>query len=230
MYRYEMHLHTSACSACAPDSVEQMVYAAKEAGYAGFVITNHFYNGNSAVDRDVSWTEFVEAYARDWRIGKTLGEQLGIEVFFGVEEEFGGGKEILVYGMTPEQLADVPEWKSWGLEEMERYCHSCGAFLTNAHPFRRASYILNPDAEPDITKFDAIEVYNRGNTPEANEKALAFAKRTAMPMASGGDVHRACDFGTSGIAFFDRITTNEELVAALKSGRWTRIVEGVLAE
>ena len=52
-YKYEMHTHSKACSACASSSSEDIVRKAKECGYAGVFFTNHFYFGNSAIDRSL---------------------------------------------------------------------------------------------------------------------------------------------------------------------------------
>ena len=46
MFKYETHLHTSSCSACALSSGLEMVDAALQKGYAGFFITNHFYEAS----------------------------------------------------------------------------------------------------------------------------------------------------------------------------------------
>ena len=53
MYLYEMHQHTVRCSACGRGDPEKTVYALKEDGFAGMVITNHFLHGNTGIDRDL---------------------------------------------------------------------------------------------------------------------------------------------------------------------------------
>ena len=45
-YFYETHVHTSPISACAKVSVEEMLKAYKNAGYAGVFMTDHFIDGN----------------------------------------------------------------------------------------------------------------------------------------------------------------------------------------
>ena len=65
MYKYEIHLHTNNCSACAISSPEEMVDIAAEKGYSGIVITNHFYHGNTGVDRNLPWEEFVSCFEKD---------------------------------------------------------------------------------------------------------------------------------------------------------------------
>ena len=49
MYRYHTHVHTSLASACARNTGIEMVRAYKEKGYTGIFITDHFFNGNTAV-------------------------------------------------------------------------------------------------------------------------------------------------------------------------------------
>ena len=59
-YRYETHLHTCEGSACASASGAEMARAHKEMGYTGIFVTDHFFNGNTAVPRDLPWRERVE--------------------------------------------------------------------------------------------------------------------------------------------------------------------------
>ena len=82
MFKYEMHTHTSQCSKCAQVNIEKLVSGLKERGYSGVVITNHFYRGNTSVNRKLPWDEFVGAYENEWKIGKALGEQLDFDVIF----------------------------------------------------------------------------------------------------------------------------------------------------
>lgn len=84
MFKYEIHLHTCGCSACGGSTAREQVLAAKQAGYAGVCFTNHFYHGNTCVDRRLPWKDFFGAFYSDFLQGKALGEQLGIDVFFGI--------------------------------------------------------------------------------------------------------------------------------------------------
>ena len=60
MYKYELHLHTSGCSKCGISSAREMVLCAKEKGYKGIVVTDHFYRGNTGIDRSLPRERFVE--------------------------------------------------------------------------------------------------------------------------------------------------------------------------
>ena len=64
MYLYEMHQHTNVCSACGAISPEELIPAMKAEGYAGLVITEHFYHGNTGIRRNLLWEDFAAAYEK----------------------------------------------------------------------------------------------------------------------------------------------------------------------
>ncbi|MBP5617978.1 MAG: hypothetical protein J6X61_02375, partial [Clostridia bacterium] len=179
MFRYEMHTHTTPCSACGVQTMSEAVAACAAAGYAGFVITNHFYHGNSGISRSLAWEEFVEAYAADWREGVKLSKEAGIDVIFGLEEGYASGKEVLLYGVTPEEIAAAPFLREKGLEPLSAYVRSQGGLVVHAHPYRIASYIPDPDWTPDPALLDGVEVYN-AHGESRNDLALAFAKQNGL--------------------------------------------------
>lgn len=220
MYKFETHLHTSACSACGMSSAVEMIDAAKEKDYSGIIITNHFYHGNTCIDRTLPWKDFVNAYADEYYSAKEYGEINGITVFFGVEEAFDFGKEMLIYGLTPETIARCPEFVNMSVKEISDFTHENNGLLVCAHPYRDRAYILNPNADPDPTLFDAIECYNHANHPQENEKAFIFAKNNNLVMSAGSDVHRAEDFGASGIAFEEKVTEYEHFLELFQKSKF----------
>lgn len=220
MYKYEMHLHSCGTSACGVSEAVEYIEAAKQSGYAGMVFTNHFYRGNTAVSRDIPWRDFVWTYRDEYLRAREVGEREGIDVLFGLEEGYGGGKECLIYGISPEAVALEKSFPRLPIAELSQFVRENGGFIAAAHPFRQRVYISNPNEKPDLRFFDAIEVYNRGNSLEDNLTAEAFALETGVPVISGGDVHSTSGFGTSGIAFEKRVRDGKELVALLKSGSY----------
>lgn len=226
MYKYEMHLHTSACSACAVSTGEEMVVAAKEKGYSGIVITNHFYHGNTAISRKISWKEFVEAYKNDYLQAKKAGEKHGIQVLFGVEEGYDAGKEALIYGIDPDTFINNPDFLHMNINEMSAFVRENGGIIACAHPFRVRDYIPEPRKDPDTNLFDAAESYNACNSFEDNDLAEQLCKKANLARISGGDVHITCDLGRSGLAFYEPITDNKQLVSAIKSGNYKLIING----
>lgn len=228
MYKYELHSHTCGCSGCAVSTVEEMVRVTKEYGYSGLVITNHFYRGNTCVDRSLEWHEFVETYERDWLKGKEFGKALGIDVIFGVEEVYSRGKEVLIYGITPDEFKTETDFKHYNLEQISAFVRSHGGFLCHAHPFRDREYIPDPNKAPDHTLLDGVEVFNSCDPDNRNQLALEFADKYGLKRLSGGDIHSisASTFGTSGIAVAQRITDTKELASVLHSGDYRLIVGG----
>ena len=109
-YLYETHLHTAEGSACAGSSGAEMARAYAKAGYTGIIITNHFFYGNTAVDRSLPWSDWVEKYCLGYEHAKAEGDKLGLQVFFGWESGYRG-TEFLIYGPDKQWLLKHPEIK-----------------------------------------------------------------------------------------------------------------------
>ncbi len=228
MFKYELHLHTKACSACGISTIGEMIEATKKHGYQGIAVTNHFYNGGTRIDQSLPWEEFVGAYEADWLEGKALGDKLDIDVIFAVEHVYTPGKEVLIYGITPEEFKAETDFKRYSLEQISAFVRNHGGFLSHAHPFRVRPYIREPDAVPDPALLDGIEVYNGSGAENRNELAREFADKHGLKYTSGGDVHKATVpyFAKSGIAVEKRITDTKELASTLRSGDYHIIVDG----
>ena len=227
MYKYEMHLHSSLTSKCATSDSVEYVKRAVETGFAGMVLTNHFYRGNSAIDKSIPWCDFVEFYKRDWENAKEEGDKQDIDVIFGMEEGYGNGKECLIYGLTPKDFSECGDFPKMPIAEISAFVRSKGGFIACAHPFRNRGYITNPDLEPCAEYFDGVEVYNRGNSPEENIKAMEFAKKNNLICIGGGDTHSTSGFGAAGIILPQRVSGGKELVEMLKA-RKARLISGGL--
>lgn len=228
-YLYETHCHTCWCSACAVSTPQEMAEAYYEHGYAGIIITDHFLLGNSAVDRSLPWDVKMHAYydaylaARDWAQGKEF------DVLFGLEHQYGGGKEVLTYGIDLEFLLAHPDIHRRPLSEYAALVHGAGGFLSMAHPYRDRGYI-DRSIQPQPQYLDAVEVYNYHNHREENQQAEDLARRTGLPGTSGGDVHEADSpaIGQAGIALRERVSTGKALVKALRGGDFGILLDGEL--
>ena len=53
-----------------------------------------------------------------------------------------------------------------------------------------------------------------------------LCEKTGLLRTSGGDVHTTNGVGKAGLAFYERITDNEQLVTALKQGNYKLIING----
>lgn len=225
MFKYQMHCHTSPCSGCAHMSPLELVNALHDGGYSGCVITNHFYNGNSGIDRSMLWTDFVGAYENDFLECKAYAKKYDIDFLFGIEEHFGNGREILCYGVTPEMLRAHPELQERNLKLWYETMSALGVVVVQAHPYRARKHIS--EVGPFSVEFlDGIEVYNYRNYPEENEQAKAFAEQHPdFILTSGSDAHITEVVPHAGIMTQKRIISEKELAAVLISREYTLIIE-----
>ncbi len=222
IYKYEMHLHTRPCSGGGAD-IREHIDALIEKGYSGAVVTNHFYNGDNRIDKNLTWVQFVDAYRQDYLYGLSYAKQVGFDLLFGLEEHVGGGQEILIYGITPDLIALHPELKSGEVERYIEVVHSFGGLVYQSHPYRARAYIRRPVPLDCIRLLDGIEVYNACNLQEWNERAQRFADELGLKCIGGSDGHSVQSAGLSGIASKQRIKNNQDLVRILKSGEYTII-------
>lgn len=220
MYKYDLHVHSSGGSACGGSTVAEMIKRHKENGFAGFVLTNHFRHGNTGVDRNLPWEEYVTKYASFYYDALETAQKLDFDLLFGIEEAYDLGKEFLLYGISPEILITHPELQNFGIENWSKLARENNGFIAYAHPFRAAGYIPDPYAMPDISYVDGIEIYNMGNSPESNELTLKTFKDSGKIFIAGSDRHRADYHDTFGIKVKERIKTTEQMAQVLKNNQF----------
>ncbi len=217
VYLYELHQHTSAVSACAKETPEEVVRGLHKAGFSGMVMTEHFYHGNTAVRRHQAWEDFVRPYEAAFERAKKAAEKLDFDVLFGIEEGVGGGKEVLIYGITPAFLYAHPELREAGLPELAALVRAEGGLVVQAHPFRVRDYIRAPWEELPAAHLDGIEVHNACNDDLSNMRAEALADKHGLIAIAGSDSHNPNTRGLAGVAFDERVRTERELVDALRT-------------
>lgn len=189
-FRYETHMHTSEASACAGSTGAEMARAHKEAGYDGIFVTDHFFNGNSAIPRDLPWIERVHRFCLGYAHAKTEGEKIGLKVFFGFEFNFHGA-EFLVYNLDESWLAAHEDVDRWRVREALSAMREDGAFIVQAHPFRERDYIDHIQLFPrDIDGVEAVNAAHHGEEGrKMNERAFAYAGMYGLPVTGGSDSH-----------------------------------------
>lgn len=220
-YRYEMHQHTWPCSHCGRADPVELVRKLKEDGYAGCVFTDHFYHGNTGIDRSLSWEDFCRPYEESYLLAKEEGDKIGVDILFGLEEHVGDSKEVLLYGVTPQFMYMYPQLRCAGLEQIYELAHNSGAVVIQAHPYRSRDYIPNPDILLDGNYLDGYELYNVGNKPEDNEKAIIRLSDCGKILTAGSDCHRNESEARAGIETDFRITDEKQLAEVLKSGSYS---------
>lgn len=217
-FKYDLHQHTAPCSGCGRANPEQLVRTMKAEGFAGCVLTDHFYHGNTGIDRKLPWRDFCDPYVENYLEAKAVGDEIDFDVIFGIEEGVGGGKEVLLYGITPEFLYSNPELRNADLPLIHRLAHEVGALVIQAHPFRNRPYIPDPLAKLPPQYLDGYEVWNSGSTPEDNQRAVQAFKANETIITAGSDCHHNHADVRSYVESRKRIRYPEILVEVLKHG------------
>lgn len=222
-YLYETHLHTSQGSACARSTGAEMAKACKEAGYTGIIVTDHNWGGNTAVNRWMPWRNWVEEFVKGYEDAKKVGEQIGLDVFFGYEAGYEG-TEFLIYGLDKAYMLEHPQLKTATIEEQYEMVRAAGGIVIHAHPYREEDYIpeirLFPAYVDGVEGINATHSNSRSlahNDPVYDELAIAYAKKHKLPMSAGSDVHNTALFG-GGVAFKRKLASIQDFIAAIRRG------------
>ncbi len=222
-FLYETHTHSSESSACGQNTAIEMARAHKEAGYTGMVLTNHNWGGNTAIDRDLPWSELIERFFEPNIRAAEWGEANDFQVFTGYEAGYDG-TEFLIYGVSIDSMYRHPELKDATIPEQFEIVHSEGGIVVHAHPFREASYIKEIRLFPEYV--DGIEGVNAAHSSpfswshniSYNEKALKYARELGMFITGGSDTHSVELFG-GGIAFPSKLNDIHDLTDRLLHAR-----------
>ena len=186
-YLYETHLHTSESSRCGRSEGWEYLEGYRKLGYDGIFVTDHFYLGNTCIDRELPWDEWVDGYCRSYYNTLKAARLVGIKVFFGWESTYGTGEDFLIYGLSPDWLHLHPEIIRLTQEQQYELVHSEGGLVVQAHPFRERGYMREIVLHPDHC--DAWEVANAGNEPYMDRLAYEYARTHNVRMTCGSDIH-----------------------------------------
>jgi hypothetical protein len=215
-YLYETHLHTVQGSICGRARGRDYIRRYKDKGYTGIIVTDHFFNGNTAVNRDMPWKRWVEGYCRGYEEARQEGEKFGLDVFFGWEETFDGD-DYLVYGLGKEWLLEHPEAAHWTVPQQYGEVRKYGGCVVQAHPFRDRAYIPRIYLSPGWV--DAVEAANGGNDPSFDTLAMCYAKSLNLPVTAGSDIHDTDQLDTGplyGVYLDKRMETIQDYVRAIR--------------
>lgn len=160
-----------------------------------------------------------------------LGEKYRFPVFRGVEARSEIG-DVLVFGV----YRDIPEGIRWA--NLKALVERSGGAAFLAHPFRRAGgWTLGHYLEhggyrpgvpihrrPELLWLDGIETHNGQHTQEETELAVELALALEKPGIGGSDSHAVGEVAAAATWFPDPIETDQELVAALRSGTFAPAV------
>ena len=188
MYIYETHMHTCQGSACGTSTGAEHARFYKERGYQGIFITDHFFGGNTAAPRTGKWKDRIDHYCSGFEDAWNEGQKVGLDVFFGIEQNFDGD-EYLIFGLDKQYLLDHPEIEHWTRKEQLENVHAAGGCVIQAHPFRMRGY-LNAIRVCDLYA-DGIEMANAGNTQPQDIYAAKYCKAKGIYTIAGSDNHKS---------------------------------------
>ena len=156
----------------------------------------------------------IDLYLKAYRQLKAA-ETADFTVLLGLElRHYATVNDYLIYGVEEDWLRAQPSMLGWNEKTMSRRMHEAGYLVYQAHPFRPWIRRCDP------ALLDGIEVYNGHTSPEANRRALEWAKRCGLSMTSGSDTHTMEDRIRGGIETPERIRSNADLLRVLRAGNY----------
>jgi predicted metal-dependent phosphoesterase TrpH len=203
----DLHVHSFPASPCSSNPVERIIEEARAIGLDGICLTDHHHVWDS---------EAVEG----------LRQKHGFLILRGNEITTDQG-DILVLGLD-EDIRGVIK-----LEELRERVLRAGAFMIAAHPFRGfltfgIGYLgLTPEKarkRPVFRGVDAVEVLNSRVSEKENRFAAQVAEGLGLPLTGGSDAHKSGEVGRYATRFADPIRNEQDLVEALKKGRFSPVV------
>ena len=215
MFRYETHCHTKYTSACSALDADTLVRLYLANGYDGAVVTDHFLNGNTTVDRSRPWEEQIDEFFRGFERVAEAGAREGFSVFFGFEYSYLG-TDFLTYGLSREWLKAHPGLLDLSVRAYLSLVRAAGALTVQAHPYREAEYIDHIRLYP--SDVDGIEAINAGRNERCNRLGGILAREYALLETGGSDLHAAAQPLLSGVETRERVQTLNELISRIRAG------------
>ena len=209
-YLYETHMHTCLASACGRSTGKEHARYYKSIGFTGIIMTDHFFGGNTAVNRELPWGKRIDLFWSGYEDAKEEGDRIGLDVFFGLEQGFRGD-EYLIYGLTKEYMKAHPEMEHWTRRQQLEEVHRAGGCVVQAHPFRIRGYM--DKIRLGLQFCDGIEAANAGNDPVDDARAIRYGREFGLVMTAGSDNHWSRpDLPIYGVELEKRLTSIDDYV------------------
>lgn len=202
----DLHNHTEVSSSCSRLSPEELIEEARVRSLDAICITEH-------------------ATLQGAEVARRIGEKLNFPVFRGIEARTDLG-DMLVYGW----YRDIPDGTP--LAELCELVLGNGGVIFAAHPFhtkggwnlltavREMGFDLRKDWKRLVflKQLTGIEIINGNVDEETNGLAHTLAENLGLPGIAGSDAHAKHMVGKAATRFSKAISSEAELVEALKSG------------
>ncbi len=209
----DMHAHTSEISTCCKINAEDGIVLAKEKGYDGVAIMNHYTATYFNVNTYDAW---IDSYIAEWEHCRALGLKHGMRVFCGVEVTLDGDPRLhmLIYGADAEFLKSNPYLNTKSVEELYALCKANGCALVQAHPYRGGTTVQ------DVNFLDGIEInchplYHNSFYREM----LDIATANGLSLTVGCDYHNDTYRPVAGSVLPDELASDKELANFILTSR-----------
>ncbi len=155
---------------------------------------------------------------------RPLEDDYGLVILKGSEVETDCG-HVLLFGVNPDLLAafdfsrvDLP------LEQVLREAERCGAIAVPCHPGRpNVGLFAHFERRDPVPGIQIVEVWNGGSRGREDELAQRRAAECGYLGIGGSDAHIVSHIGRCATRFEAEIRSEEDLVAALRSGRFEAV-------
>ena len=217
MYRYELHLHTMETSRCGHIRAADQVRKYHELGYQGLCVTDHLHEQyTSLMDCHDDWQECIRRYLYGYQLAKQAGDELGMDIIFGVELRFPeNDSDYLIYGIDEQWLYDHPFITRMNHQSFyDRFKDE--VLIIHAHPYRNCDTVY-------YTCVHGIEVVNCNPRHDSrNHLALQLARENPhLFLTVGSDAHQKGDEGRAALLSEVRIRDSYVLKDIITSGAYS---------
>lgn len=189
----------------------------KDMGYTGLIISDHFFNGNTAVPKDLPWEERIEQFCKGYEVAKARGDKIGIDVFLAWENSYRGN-DFLTYGLDKKWLLEHPYCDTLPVKEYLCLVKKSGGYSVQAHPYREADYVDMIRLLP--RNVDAVETVNACNTDFENKMADIYATEYGLTKVCGTDNHVGKRDRLSALELEFRANSILDIISAIKDGNY----------
>jgi hypothetical protein len=202
--RIDLHVHTRPRSSCSGIDPQDLGAEARRIGLDGVCLTEH-----------QSLWDPAEVRA--------LARESGVRFFRGNEITTNQG-DILVFGFEEDVKGVV------SIQDLRPAVEAAGGLMIAAHPFRgfllfgiaQLQMSLEQAAHRSVFRqVDGLEILNCKVTEPENAMARRVAEHLGLLGVAGSDAHRLEELGRCVTVFEGEISTEVELIAALRERRFT---------
>ena len=214
----DAHVHTSGISWCSRVSPVELAEICVRDGLDAVVLTNHCKKGYI---EGISYEDWRVKYVENYESTKKAGEQLGLQVIFGIEVTplCLNNIDFLLYGLTEEIFLDSPPLYELTQKELYEYAVENDALLYQAHPYRGGAVPQDP------VYMHGVEI-NCHPLYQTNERyrVTAFAEKHHLKLSCGSDYHGDTYKAHCGMILPDSVTDSVSFADCLRQPRQCALV------